>query len=227
MRRTTGEIGAGCSVPPPFTACRLLSAFCPPSSTCATPGLPAVSIRASTVPTSTVTPTSTAISATRPVEGAGTSVSTLSVEISTIGSSASTQSPTRFFHSTTVPSATETPIWGIVTSTTVSVGEELTARLLHVVDLGQDRALERRAERDRGVRRGDPDDRAVEVLERLLADQRGNLGPDAARSRRLVEHHDLARLPHRREDRLAVERTERAQVEHLDRGAVEVVGGLE
>src|SRR5947207_11268254 len=129
MRRTTGEIGGGCS-----------------SSTCACPGRSSVSIVASTVPTSTVTPTSTAIDTSRPAAGDGTSVSTLSVEISTIGSSDSTQSPTCFFHSTTVPSATDTPIWGIVTSTSVSVGEELTARLLDVAGLGQDRPLERRAE---------------------------------------------------------------------------------
>src|SRR3954470_13245050 len=168
MRRTTGEMGGLCS------------------SGCASPGDAPVSIVASSVPTSTVAPTSTSIDVTRPVAGDGTSVSTLSVEISTIGSSASTQSPTRFFHSTTVPSATETPICGIVTSTPCGlraagcglIGEELTARLLHGVDLGQRRALERRAERDRLVGRRDADDRAVEVLERVLADQRRDLGAD-------------------------------------------------
>src|SRR4051794_20265217 len=165
----------------------------------------AVSIRASTVPTSTVMPTSTARSTTRPDAGDGISVSTLSVEISTIGSSDSTQSPTRFFHSTTVPSATLTPICGIVTSTAL-VSEELTAGLLHAVDLGQDRPLERRAERDRGIRCGNPHDRAVEVLERVLADQRGYLGAHAARARCLVQHHDLRGLAHRPQNRVHVER---------------------
>src|SRR3954453_4727695 len=132
---------------------------------------------ANRVPTSTVSPTSTSTVITRPLAGDGTSVSTLSVEISTIGSSFSTQSPTRFFHSTTVPSATDTPIWGIVTSTSVtSVGEELTACLLDVAGLGQDRTLERRREGDRRVGRCDPHDRPVEVLEATLADQGGNLG---------------------------------------------------
>src|SRR4051812_23271488 len=190
MRRTTGEIGGGCSAPrSPLPA---------PSSTCASPGAAAVSIVASSVPTSTVAPTSTSIDVTRPVAGDGTSVSTLSVEISTIGSSASTQSPTRFFHSTTVPSATDTPICGIVTSTAL-VSEELTARPLHGVDLGQRRALERRAERDRLVGRRDAHDRPVEVLERVLADDRRHLGADPARARGLVQHHDLARLANRRE----------------------------
>src|SRR3954453_9159290 len=161
---------------------------------------------ARTVPTSTVSPTSTASDATRPLAGDGTSVSTLSVEISTIGSSDSTQSPTRFFHSTTVPSATDTPIWGIVTSISVSVGEELTARLLDVARLGQDRALEWRRERDRRVGRSHPHDRPVEVLETALADQGGHLGADTARARCLVQDDDLRRLAHRREDRLLVER---------------------
>src|SRR5579875_172882 len=109
-----------------------------------------------------------------PAVGAGTSVSILSVEMSHTVWSASTRSPASTRHATIVPSATETPIWGIVMSTSVagsappgvrpvdssacagirpaSVGEELTACLLHAVDAGQDGLLERRRERDRDVR---------------------------------------------------------------------------
>src|SRR5207247_11192425 len=123
----------------------------------AAPRRASVASRAITVPTSTVSPTPTMISATRPVAGDSTSVSILSVEIDAMISSAWTQSPTCFFHSTTVPSATDTPIWGIVTSINVSVVEELTACLPHVVDLRQYGLLERRGERDRHVRRGDAD----------------------------------------------------------------------
>src|SRR3954454_8074225 len=54
-----------------------------------------------------------------PAAGAGTSASTLSVEISTSGSSASTRSPTCLCHSRTVPSVTDSPIWGIVICTVV------------------------------------------------------------------------------------------------------------
>src|SRR5260221_9471532 len=74
-------------------------------------------IRASTTPTSTVSSTATRISATVPLAGDGTSVSILSVEISQIVSSALIGSPTATRHAITVPSATDTPIWGIVTST--------------------------------------------------------------------------------------------------------------
>src|SRR3954465_14695929 len=142
---------------------------------CASPGLASVAMRAITLPTSTVDPTSTMISCTRPVAGASTSVSILSVEMEAMISSACTQSPTCFFHSTTVPSATETPIWGMVTSTSSSVFEELTARLPHVVDLGQDRLLQRGRERDRRVRAGHPHDRAVEILPAPLGDHRRDL----------------------------------------------------
>ncbi len=56
-----------------------------------------------------------------PDAGEGTSVSTLSVEISSSGSSASICSPSCFSHFVIVPSETDTPIWGITTSTAVSV----------------------------------------------------------------------------------------------------------
>ena len=88
------------------------------SETCASPGRASVAIRAITVPTSTVSPTATTISATRPLAGDSTSVSILSVEIEAMISSAWTQSPTCFFHSTTVPSAS-----GRVAEIVVAVGE--------------------------------------------------------------------------------------------------------
>ena len=71
--------------------------------------------------TGTVSPSPARSSFTTPVAGAGTSVSTLSVEISTIVSSASIVSPTLFAQRVIVPSDTLTPIWGITTSTSVPV----------------------------------------------------------------------------------------------------------
>src|SRR4051794_2905030 len=142
----------------------------------------------------------------RPAAGAGISTSILSVVTSQMGSSASIQSPGRFRHSTIVPSATETPIWGMTTSTAVvacSVGEELTAGLLHVVELREHRLLERWAERDRDVGGGKPSDWSVEILECLLDDDRSDLGADAGRPRRLVRDQHLAGLACAREDRFA------------------------
>ncbi len=96
-----GAGSAGASAPPP-----------PPSP---------VSITAIRVFTGTVWPSSARISRTTPDAGEGTSVSTLSVEISTMISSASIRSPTDFVQRVMVPSDTLTPIWGITTSTTVPV----------------------------------------------------------------------------------------------------------
>src|SRR5829696_5421693 len=73
--------------------------------------------RASTCPASTVSPADTKVSSRVPAAGAGTSASTLSVEISTTVSSAATGSPGAFSHSRTVPSDTDSPIWGITMST--------------------------------------------------------------------------------------------------------------
>src|SRR3954462_5952496 len=160
----------------------------------------APSIRASTVPTSTVWPTSTRISTTVPSPGDSTSVSILSVEIPQMISSRSTRSPTPFFHSTTVPSETDTPICGMTTSIS-SVRGEVTARLLDAVDGRQQRLLERRRERDRHVGRRHADYRPVEVLEALLGDQRGDLRARRARRVGLVEHHHLRALPDALEDR--------------------------
>ncbi len=75
----------------------------------------------SLVPTSTVSPSWTRIWVRVPEAGLGTSVSTLSVEISSSGSSASICSPSCFSQRVIVPSETDTPICGITTSTAVSV----------------------------------------------------------------------------------------------------------
>ena len=75
-----------------------------------------------TSPTETVAPASARISPITPDAGAGTSASTLSVEISTTVSSASTASPGCLAHSRITPSETDSPIWGIVMSTCSPAG---------------------------------------------------------------------------------------------------------
>jgi len=69
-----------------------------------------------TVLIGTVAPGWTRISFRMPDAGAGISASTLSVEISKSGSSRCTLSPTFFIHFVTVPSAMDSPIWGMMTS---------------------------------------------------------------------------------------------------------------
>jgi hypothetical protein len=64
----------------------------------------------------TVAPGWTRISFSTPDAGDGISASTLSVEISKSGSSRWTLSPTFFIHLVMVPSAIDSPIWGMITS---------------------------------------------------------------------------------------------------------------
>src|SRR5213080_2139274 len=97
-----------------------------------------------------------------------------------------------------------------------SVLRELPEPRRDILDLGDERLLERRRERHRRVRRGDPLDRSIEVLEGLLGDRRGDLAAEAAGMRVLVQDDRLRGLPHRLEDRLLVPRDQRAQVEDLD-----------
>src|SRR4051794_20333146 len=70
---------------------------------------------ASSAPTSTVSSSLTVIESSVPLTGAGISVSTLSVETSSSGSSAVTWSPTDLSQRVTVPSVTLSPSAGIVT----------------------------------------------------------------------------------------------------------------
>ena len=68
------------------------------------------------VPTSTVSSSGTSSLITTPETGEGTSVSTLSVATDTSGSSASMVSPTALYQEETVPSVTDSPRAGMVTS---------------------------------------------------------------------------------------------------------------
>ncbi len=88
-----------------------------PTGAAATAAPFSVSMRATTVCTATVSPSCTRISASTPATGDGISASTLSVEISKIGSSRFSSSPTFFNHFDSVPSAIDSPIWGMMTST--------------------------------------------------------------------------------------------------------------
>ena len=97
------------------------------SSAGASPSSP---MMARTSPTSMVSSSLARISSRVPATGEGTSVSTLSVEISTSASSTSTRSPTLLSHCETVPSVTLSPSAGRVTE--VDMYELLNVRFLCV-----------------------------------------------------------------------------------------------
>ena len=89
---------------------------------CAGAVVPASPIRASGVPTGTVSPAATRISSSTPSYGLGISESTLSVDTSNSGSSNSTVSPAFFSQELMVPSVTVSPSFGMVMSCTMSAG---------------------------------------------------------------------------------------------------------
>ena len=92
-------------------------------------------ISASCPPTSTTASTAAVISVSTPLTGAGISVSTLSVEISTNGSSTCTVSPTFFSQRVTVPSVTDSPNCGSTTGWAIVVPFLLFSREREVVYL--------------------------------------------------------------------------------------------
>ena len=112
-----GATAAGAGVEGGTEAGALSGAFSAATVSPACAAVTSVSITAITVCTSTVSPSGTLISASTPPAGAGISASTLSVEISRIASSRLTSSPTCFSHFETVPSAIDSPICGMMTST--------------------------------------------------------------------------------------------------------------
>src|SRR5881409_1023688 len=193
-----------------------------------------VSITATSVCTGTVWPSCTLTSANTPAAGAGISASTLSVEISNSGSSRFTSSPSFLSHLLKVPSAIDSPIWGMRTSTRAiespSIRRKPSCRLHDIVRLGQHEIFQGRRIRQRHVVRRHPHDGAVQPREGLLVDARGDLARQATGARVLVYEEHLVGLLHRPHDRGVIHRQQRPEVEHLDRETVvlrQLVGRLE
>jgi hypothetical protein len=86
------------------------------------------SITASSAPTATVSSSATVMPRRIPDTGEGISVSTLSVETSRSGSSASTRSPSFLSQRVTVPSVTLSPSWGMDTETDMALDDSFVIR---------------------------------------------------------------------------------------------------
>jgi hypothetical protein len=92
-----------------------------------------------------------------------------------------------------------------------------------VLGVWEGRLLERLRVGHRHVGAGHPSHRGVEVVERLLLDQRGEVRPDPAVRPTLLHDHRAVGLLDRGEDRVEVERPQRTWVDHL--GLDLVLGG--
>src|SRR6185295_41459 len=171
---------------------------------------PAPPISATTWLTGTVSPSWLRISVSTPLAGLGISASTLSVEISNSGWSRSTLSPTLTSHLVIVPSAIDSPIWGITTSVAMYLSVSFRSfnleakQVAHLGDqlvgVGQVELFHRRAIGYRGVRTAEPGDRRVEPGESALGDAGCHVARDGAGQLLLGEDQRLVRLAHGRQD---------------------------
>src|SRR5437867_7916483 len=149
---------------------------------------------ASSVPTLTVSPSWTLIWTILPATGEGTSVSTLSVEISNSGSSRSMVSPSFFSHLVMVPSTTVSPSCGMVTGVGTSDPPSRSHRVQRLAGQGQERLADPLGQR--GVRVDQPGHVGRPgfpvVHERGLGDELGDVGPDHVHAEHrpfLLRHH--------------------------------------
>ena len=115
-RRPAGRLGLGSGLGARGSGSALGAPSPPPASEAPPATRPRRRSRASTAPTSTVSSSSALISSSVPATGEGISVSTLSVETSSSGSSTATSSPTCLSQRVTVPSVTDSPSAGRLTS---------------------------------------------------------------------------------------------------------------
>src|SRR3954452_17491931 len=192
--------------------------------------LESVSMRATTVCTATVCPSCTRISASTPAFGAGISASTLSVEISKMGSSRCTCSPTFFIQRERVPSAIDSPICGMMTSIlaidllqsrVASCDSTLILRQpprcpYNITRLRQHEILQLRRIWERHIVRGDPLDRSVQPLECQIIDSRGDLSRYPTGDGVFMNDQHPVGLFDRCCDRLVVHREQRAKIQDLD-----------
>ncbi len=85
-----------------------------------------------------------------------------------------------------------------------------------VAYFGQKKFLLRRRERHRRIERGDADDGAVEIVERLFVDDGGDLSRQASGAGVLVKDDDRVSLLDGRGDSIAIERRDGAQIENFE-----------
>src|ERR671915_2077241 len=141
----------------------------------------------------------------------------LSVSISTGGSPPLTSPPSSTSHFSTVPSSIESDRRGIVTSLAIGsspldVAEGGYRGLHHVLLVRECGLLERLRIGHGDVRAGHALHGGVEPVERLLLNQRGEVGANAAVRPALLDDHGPVGLLDGLEDGVEVERAQRAGV---------------
>src|SRR6266850_6538785 len=189
-------------------------------------------INAITVATGALASAGNRMRRTTPEADASISMFALSVSTSKRISPFSTRSPSFLCHAISRPSSMVSPSFGrmtFVTLTLASSGDEPLRGADDVVDLGHHGLLEVLGVRDRRLEASEPPRWRVEVVERFLGDDRGDLAAVPATFDRLMHDQQPVCLADRGKDGVAVERYEATQVDDLGLDAVrrELVGGLE
>src|SRR5277367_769315 len=139
---------------------------------------------ATTSPILAVNPAPTRISDSRPATIACTSIVTLSVSTSKRLSPSLISSPTDLNQARILPSATVSPSWGIMMVEDIGLPvQHASHRLGDARRARQRQILEMIGGRQRDVRGGDADDRAVEIPEGFVGDNGGDFRAPAAEAR--------------------------------------------
>src|SRR5271154_4588307 len=174
------------------------------------------STTATTSPTLAVAPGPTRISDRRPATIACTSIVTLSVSTSNRSSPSLISSPTDLNQARILPSATVSPSCGMMIVEAIGLSVE------HAPDLVDDpgrarycKVFEMICGRQWDVRRGDADDRPIEIPEGFVGDNRCDLRAPATEAGVLFYREEPTGLRDRVEDRLSIERDQRPKIDDL------------
>src|SRR5215218_8747828 len=129
-----------------------------------------------------------------------------------------TSAPSSTSQSTMVPWVMVRPHLGILTMVAMETPElnDLANRLGNLLGARNVELLQRRAEGNRGVRRGDQLDGGVEQIESLVRDHGGDVGGGGAAWIVLIDDDQSVRLLDRGQDHVFIQRGEGARVDHLD-----------
>src|SRR5690606_38419149 len=123
---------------------------------------------------------------------------TFSVSISNRFSPGSTLSPTFLYQTRTLPSDTVSPSCGISTSIARSLRGQRAMHGRHdAIDCRQYQIFEIGSRRQRDMRCGDADRRAVEIVEQLLGGDRHQLSAPATEARILLDSEHAVRAGNR------------------------------
>src|SRR5215475_4446294 len=165
-------------------------------------------------PTAMVVPGAAWSSVTTPAKGIGTSTTALAVSTSATTWSTWTTSPALTCQVTISASSSPSPRSGSRKSGMV-IPLQSRDSVENPVGVRQVKVFELRRWIGH-IQPGDPQDRCLEVVETLLGQAGGDLGPVTGEARRLVHHHRTAGAAHRFHQGLVVERRQGTEVDDLN-----------